>query len=144
MTSTERTPDGRLGWDEYFLGIAEAVSRRGDCTRSQVGAVAVDEERRIVSTGYNGVAAGDAGCLLDGVCPRGRHSYEEQPSGGDYADCIARHAEWNCLEYLGAWSGYMTMYVTRPPCAGCLQKIFGEFEFSRVVWPGGGEVSCDN
>lgn len=62
----------RPGWDDYFLGIAEAVAARADCTRRQVGAVIV-HDHRIVATGYNGAAPGQPGCLSAGACPRGRH-----------------------------------------------------------------------
>lgn len=61
----------RPGWREYFLGVAEAVAARGDCTRRRVGAVLV-QDHRIVSTGYNGAPRGAPGCL-EGACPRGRH-----------------------------------------------------------------------
>jgi dCMP deaminase len=92
---------GRPGWDEYFLGIAEAVSRRADCTRRQVGAVIVDADHRIVSTGYNGAAAGKRGCL-SGACPRGRLSYDELPhQAGGYDNCISLHAELNACVYAG-------------------------------------------
>lgn len=62
----------RPSWDEYGLGIAKAVSVRGDCTRRQVGAVILDKDHRIVGGGYNGTVAGRPGCL-EGACPRGRH-----------------------------------------------------------------------
>jgi dCMP deaminase len=64
--------NGRPGWDDYFLAIAEAVAARADCTRRQVGAVIV-RDHRIVATGYNGAPPGHRGCLSAGACPRGRH-----------------------------------------------------------------------
>lgn len=62
----------RIGWDQYFLLIASAVSKRADCSRRQVGAVVVDTEKRIAATGYNGSYPGGPSCLK-GDCPRGRH-----------------------------------------------------------------------
>ena len=50
------------GWDDYFLGIAEAVSARAKCVRRRVGAVLV-VDRRIIATGYNGAAPGLPDCL---------------------------------------------------------------------------------
>lgn len=118
--------DPRPSWDEYFLGIAQAVAARADCTRAKHGAVIV-KHNRIVATGYNGAPAGQPGCLTYGACPRGQKSYEELPTrAGDYSDCIAVHAEANALLYAdrdrceGA-----TIYITGAPCAGCKKLILG-------------------
>jgi len=35
-------PFTRPSWDDWALGIAHAVATRGDCTRSQVGALLMD------------------------------------------------------------------------------------------------------
>ncbi len=67
----------RPNWDEWALGIAKAVSTRGDCTRRQVGAVILDAWHGPVSFGYNGTRPGEPGCL-DGACPRGRHYADKQ------------------------------------------------------------------
>lgn len=120
----------RPGWDEYFLGIARAVSARGDCSRRKVGAVLVRPDRRIASTGYNGAAPGTPGCL-ELPCPR----VTRATICPGYSDCRAVHAEANALLYAskndceGA-----TLYITDPPCDGCLKLIRGA-GIARVVTP---------
>lgn len=64
----------RPSWVDYFLGIADAVAVRADCTRRKVGAVVVDgKTKHLISSGYNGAAPGKPGCLSNGACPRGKH-----------------------------------------------------------------------
>lgn len=70
----------RPSWDNYFLNIAEAVSRRATCPRASVGAVIASPDHRILATGYNGAVSGsvqcdEAGCLMeDGHCQRTLHA----------------------------------------------------------------------
>jgi deoxycytidylate deaminase len=52
----------RPSWDDWALGIAHAVAARADCTRRKIGAVILDSEHRIVSTGYNGSPPGGPSC----------------------------------------------------------------------------------
>lgn len=72
--------NNRPTWEEYFYGIAAAVSLRATCPRASVGAVIVSEEHRILSTGYNGAPPGedhclDVGCRIeDGRCQRALHA----------------------------------------------------------------------
>jgi len=128
------TPGGppwvRPDWDQYFLGVAQAVAARGECVRSRVGAVLV-KNNRIVSTGYNGVAAGQPSCL-DGICPR---AINNTPRGVPYSGdgrCIARHAEENCI--LDYWEKHIfipdhlasedfTLYITKEPCENCADLV---------------------
>lgn len=134
----------RPNWDEYFLGIAEAVAARGECTRSQVGAVLVGADKRLRSAGYNGAPTGAPSCLK-GACPRatsnavpGVSSYEEGPSR-----CIAIHAEANVLLFASKddCTG-ATIYVTRNPCDGCQKMILGA-GVGRVVTPEGRYLATD-
>lgn len=123
------------------MGVASAVSTRGDCTRSQVGAIALDERHIIVATGYNGAPSGAPGCLSDGACPRALSGVEP---GSSYdtgpGACIALHAEQNLIR-MADWRFLIgaTLYVTREPCGGCWKLIRGA-GFHRVVWPEGSEV----
>lgn len=124
----------RPSWDDYFLGIADAVAARGECTRRQVGAVVVDVDHRIVSTGYNGAAPGAPSCL-DGACPRATSgvaafsSYDTGPGA-----CIAVHAEANALLYAGVDGARgATLYLTCAPCDGC-QRLINAAGIERVVY----------
>ncbi|MFE4513795.1 deaminase [Kitasatospora sp. NPDC056783] len=117
-------------WDCYFLGLAQAVSTRGDCMRKVVGAVLVSPDRRVLGTGYNGSAPGQPSCKAGG-CDR---CLSAAPPGFDYANCIEYHAEWNAI----LWSrpedrAGATLYVTFEPCGDCTKLITG-VGITRVVW----------
>jgi len=130
----------RPSWDSYFLGIVEAVSVRADCTRRQVGACVVGEDRRVIELGYNGAPSGHPGCL-EGGCPRGRLTYEQLGAMADYSDpsspgyCISNHAELNALLLCGRSARGATIYITDEPCPACRKAIMGA-GIVRAVWPG--------
>ena len=55
----------RPNWQEYFIGLAHAVSMRSHDTQTQHGCVITDHNNRILGVGYNGFAKG----LDDNVLP---------------------------------------------------------------------------
>jgi dCMP deaminase len=46
---------GEGWWDVWFLGLAKYVSTASKDPGTKTGAVIVDDKRRIVSVGYNGL-----------------------------------------------------------------------------------------
>lgn len=78
--------------EEYYLGIAAAVSRRSTCKRRQYGAVIVKNDE-IIATGYNGSPRGEANCCDGSTCKRIGHEHND----GDYGDCESVHAEMNAM-----------------------------------------------
>lgn len=104
----------RPSWDEYYLGIAQAVSARASCNRLQVGSVLVND-RAILSTGYNGSIRGlpscyDVGCdMVEGHCSRTVHSE---------INALAHAADH------GAAIHGSTLYCNYgPPCWGCFRVL---------------------
>lgn len=139
MSQNPRVDISRPSWDEYFLGIAAAVSARADCRRRRVGAVLV-ANNRIVATGYNGAPSGGPSCLA-GECPRGLLDAQTLTPGSSYdtgsGACVALHAEQNCLLYADrSRAEHATIYITHEPCDGCRRMIAGSGVI-RAVWPGG-------
>ncbi len=128
----------RPTWDEYFLEIAELVSRRSTCLRRAVGAVLV-REKRILSTGYNGAPSGLAHCLEAG-CLRDELNV---PPGERHELCRGIHAEQNAI-IQAALHGVSTkdsvMYCTHQPCVLCA-KMMVNAGIRRVVC--GGEYPDD-
>lgn len=51
------------------MKIADVARRRSNCMKSSVGAVIVNSDNRVVSTGYNGTPRGLKSCYHDG-CDR--------------------------------------------------------------------------
>jgi dCMP deaminase len=104
----------RLTWEEYFMKLAYNVSQRGTCDRAYVGCVLVNEDNRIVSTGYNGSIKGNPHCDEVGHTMRDGH-------------CIATiHAEMNALLYCakeGISVNGCACYVTHFPCLNCTKSL---------------------
>ena len=83
----------RISKVEYYLGIADAVSKRGTCLRRNYGSVIVKDDH-IVSTGYNGAPRGRVNCCDLGTCWRKSHNI---PQYVDYSKCRSCHAEMNAI-----------------------------------------------
>lgn len=82
----------RMSKDEYYLGIARAVSYRSTCLRRQYGAVLV-KNNEIIATGYNGSPRGEENCCDTGKCYRTGCEHND----GNYGECKSVHAEMNAL-----------------------------------------------
>ncbi len=111
----------RPDWDEYFLKIAMVVGERATCLRHHMGAVAV-RDRRILSTGYNGAAAGTKDCLELG-CLRDENNIA---SGTRVEICRAIHAEQNAIIQAalhGVSLEGCTIYCTHTPCILCAKML---------------------
>lgn len=114
--------DKRLGWDEYFMEMAELTAKRSTCLRRQVGAVIV-KDRHIIATGYNGAPRGLKHCDEKGGCLRQQLGV---PSGQRHELCRALHAEQNAIiqaATLGQSIEDGTIYVTHQPCVICAKMI---------------------
>lgn len=77
----------------YYLDIAETVSKRSTCLRRQYGAIIVLNDE-IISTGYNGAPRGRRNCVDLGHCTRDALGI---PSGERYELCRSVHAEANAI-----------------------------------------------
>ena len=111
----------RPSWDEYFLKIAAVVGERSTCLRHHMGAVAV-RDRRILTTGYNGAAAGLKDCLELG-CLRDEANIA---SGTRHEICRAIHAEQNVIIQAalhGVSLEGATIYCTHTPCILCAKML---------------------
>jgi len=78
---------------EYYLGIAEAVARKGTCIRRNYGAIIVNNDE-VVGTGYTGSPRGKVNCCDTGICLRNELNV---PSGERYELCSSVHAEMNAI-----------------------------------------------
>ena len=83
----------RISKTDYYLGIAEAVSKRSTCIRRQYGAVIVLNDE-IIATGYNGSPRNVENCCDMGKCWREENGI---PHGEQYEACQAVHAEQNAI-----------------------------------------------
>ena len=83
----------RLDKYNYYLDIAESVSKRGTCLRNRYGAVIVKNDE-IISTGYVGAPRGRKNCSDLGYCIRNKLNI---PRGERYELCRSVHAEANAI-----------------------------------------------
>jgi dCMP deaminase len=111
------------------MRIAEVVASRSTCLRRKAGAVLV-KDKRILSTGYNGVPKGLPHCEDTG-CPR-----EKYESGTHHELCRAVHSEQNAIVQAaihGVSIEGATLYCTYQPCTLCAKMLINA-GITRVVY----------
>lgn len=104
-----------LSWDEYFMGVALLSAERSKDPGTQVGAVIVNNENRIVSVGYNGMPRG---------CDDDVYPWEREGGMLDTKYAFVCHAELNAIlnSAFGDLRG-SRVYVTLFPCNECTKAI---------------------
>lgn len=85
----------RISKEEYYLGIAQAVSRRSTCLSKRYGAVIVNNDE-IIATGYNGSPRDTINCCDMNRCSR-KEEGGHYANDGDYNSCCSVHAEQNAI-----------------------------------------------
>lgn len=118
----------RIGIDTWGMTLAAACAMRGTCARRQVGCVLVSDDKFVLATGYNGVAAGMAHCNEGAPC-RGA----QRPSGTGLDECEAIHAEQNALLQCSDQHAIHTCYTTTSPCIHCV-KLLLNTSCKRIVF----------
>lgn len=116
-----------ITWDEYFMGVAILSAQRSKDPSTKVGACIVNNNKRIVGIGYNGLPHG----CSDDIFPWERE--------GEFLETkypYVVHAEPNAI--LNATSNLQgsSLYVTLFPCNECAKLII-QSGIKEVVY------SCD-
>ena len=103
----------RIPWKQYFMMQALVIAQRSTCDRALVGSVLV-QDKRILSTGYNGSVSGQDHCddvghqLVDGHCVRTIHS-----EMNSLISCAKNGVSTDDTE----------IYVTHFPCYNCTIQL---------------------
>jgi dCMP deaminase len=108
-------------WVQHFLRIAKEVATMSKDPSTKVGSVIVDEKRRVVGHGFNGLARGVRDTL-------------ERLENRELKYKMIVHSEINCILNAGRSVEGCTMYVTAPCCSRCAAAVI-QAGIARVVWP---------
>lgn len=110
------------------MTLAETTAARSTCIRMRVGAVLVDSDGVVRSTGYNGPPRNYNGppCAKEVSLWSGTGT-------GEYRGCPSVHAEQNAILFAGYENTRGgTLYCTATPCEDCA-KIIAQSGISEVV-----------
>ena len=127
---------------EYYLHIAEEVSRRSTCYRVNIGAIIVRDDQ-IIATGYVGAPRKTRDCREHGFCLRNEL---DVPHGHRYELCRSVHSEQNAIinaaragvsllggdMYIHAQSLEDSRLIDAVPCFIC-KKMIVNAGIARVI-----------
>lgn len=112
----------RPSWDEYFMEVANAISKRATCDRGRSGCV-IAKDRQILVTGYVGSPKGLPHC--DDVGHQMKKMLHED--GSITQHCVRTvHAEQNAIcqaARRGISIDGATLYCRMTPCRTCAMLI---------------------
>ncbi len=98
-------------WQSRFFDLAYLVASWSKDPSSQIGAVIVDAQNRVISTGFNGL-------------PVGVRDTEERLGDRATKYKMILHAEENAIMFAKQNLNGCSIYVTKmPPCAHCAALI---------------------
>ncbi len=103
-----------ISWTEYFMGIAHLSALRSKDPSTQVGAVIVDDEHKVVSIGYNGFPRG----ISDDEYP-----WEREGDTLETKYPYVVHAELNAILNAPRSVKDCSIYVSLFPCHECAKAI---------------------
>jgi len=104
-----------LSWDEYFMGVALLSAQRSKDPNTQVGACIINEKKKIVGIGYNGLPIG---------CDDDTFPWDREGEFLETKYPYVCHAELNAiLNKISADLNKCTVYVTLFPCNECAKVI---------------------
>ena len=108
-------------WDDRFIGLAKLVGSWSKDPSTQVGAVIVDEDHRIISIGFNGL-------------PKGVEDEHSRLHDRDIKYETIIHAEANALMFANRSTKNCTLY-TWPfqPCSRCAGLIIQSGMIKEIV-----------
>ncbi len=125
----------------YYLDLADVVSKRGTCLRRRYGAVIVKNDE-VISTGYVGAPRGRMNCSDLGFCIRQKMNI---PRGERYELCRSVHAEANAIIsaerekmigstlYLSGREVSTGEYITKSNCCSMCKRMVINAGISTVV-----------
>jgi len=125
-----------MDWPIYLKEIANAIKNKSEDPSTQVGAVIIDKNRRIVSTGYNGWVAGCNEVLM---------SWEDR----DLKLEMVIHAEMNALIFAKQDLKGCEVYSTHSPCSNCLKHLLQAgiraiyYDSPEIIVERGGDLQKD-
>lgn len=106
--------DNILNWDSYFMAMAHLSAKRSKDPSTQVGAVIVNDNNRIVGIGYNGFPRG---------CSDNEFPWERDGAFEDTKYPYVVHAELNAILNANQLVNGCTIYVSLFPCNECSKAI---------------------
>lgn len=112
----------KANWDERFLGMAHLVSTWSKDPSTKVGAVIVDKNKRIVSTGFNGF-------------PKGIHDFSFRYDNKMLKYKMIVHAERNAILFAQRDLAGCTLYTWPVPCCAECAAMVIQAGIKKVVVP---------
>ena len=103
-----------ISWDVYFMGIAHLSALRSKDPNTQVGAVIVDDQHKVVSIGYNGFPRG----ISDDDFP-----WEKEGELLETKYPYVVHADLNAILNAPRSLANTSIYVSLFPCHECAKAI---------------------
>lgn len=127
---------GNAKWDPFFLGMADYISTISKDPSTKVGAVLVDDARRVIGLGYNGF-------------PRGISDHPDRYAKRELKYEMIVHAEANAILNAIKSTHGATLYCNFFPCPRCaalliqagIRRIISRKHASDDRWKESHEIS---